>query len=84
MFLRKLKGTFVKPNFYDVALVGTLKLDKVLISAMVERWRRETHTFHMSFGECTITLLDVSIHLGLLIDGLHVTGVTWCDWSELV
>ncbi|QHO54387.1 uncharacterized protein DS421_2g56320 [Arachis hypogaea] len=44
-------------------------LDKLLVSAFVERWRPETHTFHMPFGECTIILQDVAYHLGLLIDG---------------
>ncbi|XP_057450619.1 serine/threonine-protein phosphatase 7 long form homolog [Lotus japonicus] len=71
-------------GFYEVALCGSLKQDKVLISALVERWRPETHTFHMPFGECTITLQDVAVQLGLNIDGQPVTGVTWCDWSDLV
>ncbi|XP_057432517.1 serine/threonine-protein phosphatase 7 long form homolog [Lotus japonicus] len=77
-------GHLRQAGFYETALAGSLKLDKVLISAMVERWRPETHTFHMPFGECTITLQDVAVHLGLPIDGNPVTGVTWCDWSELV
>ncbi|QHN86962.1 uncharacterized protein DS421_16g550850 [Arachis hypogaea] len=28
------------------------KLDKSLVSAFVEIWRRQTHTFHLPFGEC--------------------------------
>ena len=35
-------------------------LDKGLISAFVERWHKETNSFHLPFGEMTITLNDVS------------------------
>ncbi|QHO28337.1 uncharacterized protein DS421_7g215800 [Arachis hypogaea] len=45
------------------------RLDESLVSAFVEIWRIETHTFHMSFGEYTITLQDVAYQLGLAIDG---------------
>ncbi|KAH1072006.1 hypothetical protein J1N35_024334 [Gossypium stocksii] len=51
-----------------------LKLDLTLISALVERWRPETYTFHLSCGECTITLEDVVLQLSLLVDGPIVTG----------
>lgn len=53
-----IEGHFHQADFYEVALVRTIKLDKVLISGMVERWRLETHTFHMSSEECIITLED--------------------------
>ncbi|RYR12525.1 hypothetical protein Ahy_B04g070040 isoform E [Arachis hypogaea] len=49
-------------------------IDEPLLSAFVERWRPETHTFHMPFGECTITLQDVAYQLGLPIDGEAVSG----------
>ncbi|XP_012435528.1 protein MAIN-LIKE 2-like [Gossypium raimondii] len=42
----------------------------------MERWCPETHTFHFSCGECTVTLEDVALQLGLSIDGSPVTGVS--------
>ncbi|KAK5833601.1 hypothetical protein PVK06_017452 [Gossypium arboreum] len=42
----------------------------------IERWRPETHTFHLPCGECTITLEDVAVQLGLPIDGNVVTGLS--------
>ncbi|RYR05730.1 hypothetical protein Ahy_B06g085554 isoform F [Arachis hypogaea] len=49
-------------------------VDEPLLSAFIERWRPETHTFHMLFGECTVTLEDVAYQLGLPIDGEPVSG----------
>ncbi|RYR31580.1 hypothetical protein Ahy_B01g056406 [Arachis hypogaea] len=49
-------------------------LDESLVSAFVERWRLEMHTFHMPFGECTLTLQDVAFQLGLPVDGEAVSG----------
>ncbi|RYR50094.1 hypothetical protein Ahy_A07g036660 isoform A [Arachis hypogaea] len=49
-------------------------VDESLLSTFIERWRPETHTFHMPFGECTITLQDVAYQLGLPIDGAAVSG----------
>ena len=58
-----------RAGFYGVSRLGWLQLDHALITAMVERWREETHTFHFPIGEATITLQGVSVLLGLPIDG---------------
>ncbi|KAK5795068.1 hypothetical protein PVK06_036325 [Gossypium arboreum] len=63
-------------GFGSVALILTFDLRYDLISALVERWRPKTHTFHLPCGECTITLEDVAVQLGLPIDGNAVTGVS--------
>ncbi|XP_072066781.1 serine/threonine-protein phosphatase 7 long form homolog [Arachis hypogaea] len=47
-----------------------------LLSALVERWRLETHTFHLPVGEVTMTLEDVTHILGLPVNGELVTGKT--------
>lgn len=36
-------------------------LDDRLLISFVERWHIETYSFHLSFGEMTITLDDVSL-----------------------
>ncbi|KAK5845604.1 hypothetical protein PVK06_001798 [Gossypium arboreum] len=62
--------------------MGGMKLDPPLINALVKIWRPDTHTFHPPYGECTITLEDVSLQLGLPIDREVIMGsVTRADWS---
>ncbi|MFQ6630027.1 hypothetical protein Gotur_007512 [Gossypium turneri] len=53
-------------GFWHVATIGReRKSDLKLISVLIERWRPETHTFYLPSGECTITLEDVQLQLGL-------------------
>ncbi|XP_057543971.1 protein MAIN-LIKE 1-like [Amaranthus tricolor] len=51
---------------------------------LVERWRPETHTFHLTVGEATITLQDVAVILGLSIEGQTVIGHGEGHWPALV
>ncbi|XP_075101751.1 serine/threonine-protein phosphatase 7 long form homolog [Nicotiana tabacum] len=63
--VRRLQDT----GFYRILEIRRLQLDWSLITALIERWRPETHTFHLHIGEATITLQDVEIIYGLPVDG---------------
>lgn len=48
--------------------------DKLVVSAMLKRRQLATYSFHMPFGEMSITLDDVSCLIGLSVTGLPVTS----------
>ena len=75
----RIEPLLVQVRFSDVAKLGQVKIDNTLVTVLVERWRPESHTFHLPVGECTITLEDVVLQLGLRIDGRLVTGPTYYD-----
>ena len=54
-----------------------------LITALNERWRLKTHTFHMPHGEVTITLEDVEVLFGLLVNGKAVVGSIEKVWRDV-
>ena len=71
-----------------LGLKGLLKtpsreIDHGLITALVERWWPETHTFHMPHGEVTIRLQDVEVLLGLPIDREAIIGSTQKEWENV-
>jgi hypothetical protein len=49
------------------------QIDHDLCSAFAERWHEETSSFHLHFGEMTVTLDDVSCLLHLPIDGMFLS-----------
>jgi hypothetical protein len=64
---------------------GMLVSNATAITVMVDRWRSETHSFHLPCGEVMVTLEDVAMILGLSIRGCHVTGhVDSTSWHERV
>ncbi|KAL0414429.1 UNVERIFIED_CONTAM: Serine/threonine-protein phosphatase 7 long form [Sesamum radiatum] len=62
-------------GFLGVLQCGHIEIDTHLITALVERWRPETHTFHFSVGEATITLQDIAVIWALPVEGNIITGV---------
>ncbi|MBA0553981.1 hypothetical protein Golob_013117 [Gossypium lobatum] len=63
-------------------MLESCKLDPILIGVLVEIWRPATHTFHLSYGKCTITVEDVALQLGLLVDGSLIMGLAFLPGKE--
>ena len=79
----RIRPYVIHTGFYGIYRLGHIMIDWPLITCLVERWRPETHTFHVPVGEMTITLQDIAIILGLRIDGPAVTGTCVLDVAEL-
>jgi hypothetical protein len=68
-------------GLYQLATMPQSRIDVSLMHGLAERWRPETHTFHLPVGEMTVTLGDVSALWGLRIDGDPIGGIS--DHPEL-
>ncbi|XP_014511455.1 protein MAIN-LIKE 1-like [Vigna radiata var. radiata] len=67
----------LKATEFDYILkVSIMKINHLLVTTLVERWRMETHTFHLPLGESTITLEDIALQIGLPIEGHVVTNIS--------
>ncbi|KAH7859964.1 hypothetical protein Vadar_007581 [Vaccinium darrowii] len=71
-------------GFFGLFNMQHIQLDLALLTALVERWRPETHTFHFTFAEATVTLQDVEIITGLPVDGRPIIGRTDLNWEQIV
>jgi hypothetical protein len=76
--------TLQRMGLWHVSQLAPVTADPALTSALIERWRPETHTFHLPVGEITISLQDVSCLWGLPITGDAVTGVEYGDFVQVV
>ncbi|XP_028053882.1 protein MAIN-LIKE 1-like [Camellia sinensis] len=54
-------------------------VNRIVISAFVERWQPKINTFHLKVGEMTMTLDDVGTILGIPITGRSVSATTLTD-----
>ncbi|XP_028223607.1 protein MAIN-LIKE 1-like [Glycine soja] len=68
----KIEGLIAGTGLSPLIRCSVITTDPGLISAFIERWHRETSTFHLPVGELTITLDGVTSLLHLFITGaLH-------------
>lgn len=79
----RIRRFVIQSGFYGAYRIGFIQIDWPLVTALVERWRQETHTFHFTVGESTVTLQDVAVLLGLRISGHVVTGNGDLQWDDL-
>ncbi|KAK1653353.1 hypothetical protein QYE76_071158 [Lolium multiflorum] len=78
---------FIQPTglmpFISLVSRGGPNMNPSALTALVDRWRPETHTFHLRAGEMAPNLQDVSMILGLPIQGEPLCMNTASDgWRQ--
>jgi hypothetical protein len=60
--------------------------DFSLLRALLDHWRLETHTFHFTISEMTMTLQDTSLLMGLPCEGesLRATDISTESCTEVL
>ncbi|XP_057455897.1 protein MAIN-LIKE 2-like [Lotus japonicus] len=72
-FSTYVKGRVVAAGLLPLLTCNLPSVDKTMLTTFVERWQRDTSSFHMPFGEMTITLDDVSSMLHIPVKGKFFT-----------
>ncbi|XBI10041.1 hypothetical protein VPH35_137437 [Triticum aestivum] len=55
------------------------------LTSLIDRWRPETHSFHLTCGEMTVTLEDFGLITAMPIEGHALTGrVERANWQQRV
>jgi hypothetical protein len=62
---RLVEGDMIADRARPAERATCFHFDMSLLAALLDRWRPETHMFHMIVGEMAPTLQDVSLLLGL-------------------
>ncbi|XP_057418157.1 protein MAIN-LIKE 1-like [Lotus japonicus] len=72
-FSTYVKGRVVAAGLLPLLTCNLPSIDKTMLTVFVERWKPKTSSFHMLFGEMTITLDDVSCLLHIPVKGKFFT-----------
>ena len=62
-------GLLTLARLVDGGRCSRINLNRSLLTALVDRWRPEMHTFHLPCGEMASMLQDVSFLFGLPVAG---------------
>jgi len=79
----RIKDFIHHARFRQLFILTYIEINHHLITALVERWKIETCTFHLQLREKTVTLEDVVVQLDFPIDGEQITGVSSGDLVPL-
>ena len=71
---------------YDFHFIAYGRVDRALVTALVERWCQETHTFHLPLGEAIVTLIDVAVLTWVPIEGhvVYTVGRQLESWKDIL
>ena len=79
----EMAGILWDTGFIRLAHMDVSYCDWHLITALVERQRPETHTFHLPDEEYNITLQNITILTGLPIEGYSIIGRVRHTYEDL-